>query len=183
MRVVVHHTRYYEWVPLPPDAKKPTEQQLRSKAIKPSASGGYFMRVAIDAKPGVGDHTLFLIPEQNIAQSILEHAIKSNEIIDRSAAAYIHITRIAPHHFHRSWVTKFEVEDSGPEDVAIETNDKGEVTKTASHLEILVTEHNALGNVADEDVGPLMTAYLKSTKNEDHEKHLTMRFGLKGGAS
>ena len=118
MRIVIHHKKNYDWMPVPAEVKTSGadwDSAVKSGKIKPSASGGWIMQVVRE----FDNFTTVGIPEAQIVAKIIHEKTRpegGRTLTRKQAVAFLLSENVLPHHAHRSWITKFEVHDDGPDE-------------------------------------------------------------------
>lgn len=205
MRIVVHHKKNYDWMPVPDDVKKSGpdwDSAVKSGKVKPSTGGAWIMQVVRE----FDNYTTVTIPEAQLVAKIIHEKTRpegGRTLTRKQAVAFLLSENVLPHHAHRSWLTKFEVEDDGPNEAlframmaphlvapraavkacAAHKYESG-VCSSCNHVE------HAKGvdgdpNLADEpnidpsEIGSHVLAYTESVNAEDHAKHLAAHFKIK----
>lgn len=170
MRVIVNVSKYYDWVPVPPDVKV-TEADVKAGRVRPAAnSTGYLMRVT-----KTGDtHTMCSVAESTIIALIIHEAMpqQGNQQISRKEAVGLLMARnIMPYHAHRSFMKSFEVDDDGPDEKLFRAS-------IAPYVEAL---HEASGTplIDPSEVEGLVSKYMERAAASDHVDHLHTRFNVK----
>ena|SRR5277367_3433398 len=166
MRIVAHHSKFYDWEPVPDDVKV-TVADLASGKAKPMARGaGYLMKVTKE----LPTHTEIMLPEAQVIAKIIDDKTRPSggrTLSRKDAVAFYLSEHVMPNHAHRTWVTKFEVQDDGPDE------------KLARAM---LGEHVTAGNIEASDLEAHVAAYMEKTSNADHGMHLTTHFKVKGAA-
>lgn len=160
MRIVVHVSKYYDWEPLPAGVE-PTESDVRALRVKPALDGRWLMRVTRAAET----HTTVLLPEHEIVKSAIADKVRNGETLTRHevVARYL-ASRVMPHHAHRSWFTRIEVEDDGPS-----------AELHAEHAQ----RHVDAGHIEMEDVADMLGAYMVPKTPTELAEHLHAHFGVR----
>ncbi len=162
-RIVVHHTKFYDWEPVPSDVKI-TDDDVKAGRVKQTRDGLWKMRVTKTVPDGASTHTTILMPEAQVIEKILHQRLRPDggDVCTRSEAIahYLQQNQL-PHHTNRKWLTKIEVEDDGPDE------------KLARAM---FAEHVKAKNLEDADFDEHMEKYLVK---EDHVKHLHEHFKVK----
>ena len=143
MRVVVYHSKHFDWAPVPPDVVL-TEADKRSDRVLPGRQGGtWLMKVTRE----LDTHTVITISESNIVHTLLHSDVRGMKLTRHQAIA-LHITRyVLPRHTKPQWITSVEVHDDGPD---------------ADCIRSLLAPH--VGESLDaNDVTAHVAAYLEST--------------------
>ncbi|HLY33908.1 MAG TPA: hypothetical protein VKQ07_05200 [Jatrophihabitantaceae bacterium] len=171
MRVVVHLSRFYDWVPVPPDVLV-TPQDLASGLAMPGREPGTFrMRVE---KPGPTYREMH-IGEHTILGKILDEKldVRRSGTVQTRKQAVAHIVglllddgRVA--HAQWSWITGIDVHDDGPD---VEHAKK----HFAPHLTAVHGRHGRVHMTAEEHDAHL-AAY---SETADVAAHLRSHFGVK----
>lgn len=163
MRIIVHHSKFYDWEPVPRDVEV-TPEDVAAGRVKPGARAGDYYLMRVVKEPEGGTYTEIRLPEHQILEKIIEDAIKRNQRLTRRQAVALYVSEhVLPHHAHRSWVTGVEVHDDGPsKDLA------------AAKLD----EHVAAGNIDAADHAAHLAAYLETADGAAHTKHLSDHFKL-----
>jgi hypothetical protein len=161
MRIVLHHSKFYDDVPVPADVKV-TPADIAAGKVKPAANGGFTMRVTREIPEGT--HSQINLPEYEIAAKVIEEKVRRNTTVTRKQAVALYLTEYSlPLHAHRSWLTKVEVHDDGADPAAL----KAELDR-----------HVAAGNIDPADVEEHMAAYTQTTTADDHVDHLHKHFRI-----
>jgi hypothetical protein len=114
MRILVHIKKVYDWEPVPADVKV-TPADIAAERVKPSASGGWLMKVT---KNFATETQVNLSEEQVIAKIIHDKTRpEGGRVLTRKQAIAFYLSEnVMPHHAHRSWITSIEVDDLGAPD-------------------------------------------------------------------
>jgi hypothetical protein len=165
MRVVAHHSKNYNWVPVPADVTV-TQPDIDAGLVKRNISGGWSMRVT-ETRDG---HTTFTIAESDIIGQIVFEKCRptGGRTLTRQQAVafFIHEMQLQ-HHCQRVWLTGFEVDDDGPD---------------AELCKAVLAEHVKAGNITEADADAHMAAYAESATADDHAAHLQAFFKVKAKA-
>lgn len=160
MRIYVHVSKFYDWESLP-EGVEPTEADVKSNRVKPALNGGWLMRVPKEMET----YTDIQLPEAQLVALIVQDAFKEGNFYDRCEAAGHYLARhVAQHHFHRSWITKIEVQDDGPVPEIFE--EEFERIRAANHLQV-------------EDHEPLLEKYTTEFTTDDLVAAFMARFNVK----
>lgn len=162
MRIVAHHSKYYDWEAVPADVKV-TEADVKAERVKPSGNGGWVMKVTRDKS----SFTTILIPEKQVVAKIIDEKTRPSggRVFGRSEAVAHYIAEhVCPHHAHRSWMTKFEVHDDGSDE---------------SIARELLAPHVEAGNLSMFELEEHVAAYLRPADAAAHEAHLHSHFKVK----
>jgi len=170
MRIVVHHDKFYDWVPVPPDTKV-TEHDIAARKVRPDAKGGGFlMRIEVGAK----SHTLITVGEHTIVGKIIhvycDFGKQGHVLTRQQAVARLLQENILPHHTNGRWMRHIEVEDDGPDEALFQA-------MLAPHLE---ADHGrGTGkNIDAEDAAALLAAYMTPHEAKAHVDHLHAHFRI-----
>lgn len=157
MIVVIHLGKYYDWEPTPVGVV-PEQADLLAKRVKPGHNGGWLMRV-----PKIGEtHTTISLPEAQIVHLTMQEMIRDRRTLTRSQAVNLYLSRqVMPHHAHRSWMKRVEVDDDGPDEALFRS---------------MIAKHVDAGNLEAEDVEDMVVAYLAPSS---HKESITTHFGIK----
>lgn len=170
MRITVHHTRYYEWEPVPEDVIL-TEQDVLAGKVRPAArqipnkprlwSGNWDMRVTREADT----YSEFHVDEASIFHAMFHRDVRSLRLSRKQAVALLLSKYAIPERFPEATATDVTVHDDGPHEDTIRN---------------LLAPHLASGLVNqaqhDEHVSKLLEHHPHHGKA--HEKHLRAHFGL-----
>lgn len=173
MHIVAHVTQHYNHESVPADFDMKSAEfatALKDGRVKPAARGGFLVRVTRK----VETHVHGAIPENEIMQRILHHALPQNgsQVMSRKEAAADYFTvRQLPSHALPTWVTRFEVHDDHKPD---------EAEFRAFLAPYVATTHAQTGDpiVPGEMVEPLVRAYLEESDALALQTHLHSRFKL-----
>jgi hypothetical protein len=116
MHLTVHSTKFYDWIPVPENVKV-TDADVKSEKVKPSGDGGWLMKVT-KAPPG-GTWTSVRMVEGQIIAKIIHDKTRpeGGRTLTRAQALAFYLSEnVMPHHAHRSWITKVELHDDGPDE-------------------------------------------------------------------
>jgi hypothetical protein len=164
MRIVVHHSKFYDWDPVPEDVVV-TQTDIASGKVKPAGrGGGWLMRVTKE----MDTHTEIQIPESQVIAKIIHDKTRpegGRELTRKQAIAFYLSEHVMPHHAHRSWVSKVDVHDDGPDEALFRA---------------ALAPHVAAENIAAEDVDAHVEAYMEPATDKDHIDHLHTHFKVKG---
>lgn len=175
MQLTIHLSKYYDWEPLP-DGVEPTEADIRALRVKPTANpvagkSSWLMKVT---KIGP-THTSVGLPENQVIAFCVGGWTQDKRVLTRAQAICEYVRRhVAPHHFHRKWVTDVELVDSGA--------DKALFEKT-------VGAHVDAGNIPtgtgedDNVAAEMLVAYLEDRGEPGLRDDLLAAFGVVGGAA
>lgn len=162
MRVVVRHTKFYDWEPVPSDVTV-TDADKASGRVKPAGrGGGWLMRVT--KEPEGGTHTEIHVPEHQVVAKIIHDKCRpeGGRTLSRKQALAMYLSEhVLPHHAHRSWITGFEVHDDGPDEQLARA---------------MLAEHVKSGSVPAEDVEAHLAAYKETADGAAHAAHLCAHF-------
>jgi hypothetical protein len=165
MRIVIHHTEFYDWEPVPDDVQV-TDADIRAGKVKPLARGaGWLMKVTKEIAGGT--HTQLNLPEEQILAKIVHDKTRpeGGRILSRKEAVALFVAEnILPHQAPRKSLTKFEVHDDGPDE-------KLARAFLAPHIEA--------NNIEKDDLEEHIAAYLEPTQAVDHVDHLHTHFKIK----
>lgn len=162
MRIVAHHTKFYDWEPVPHDVAV-TKTDIAAGKVKPSGNGGWLMPVTKEPKGGT--HTEIHIPERQIIAKAIHDKCRAEggRTLTRAQCVAFYVSEhVLPNAAHRSWLTKFEVHDDGPDEALARE---------------MFGEHVAAGNIPEADLEAHVAAYLEKA---DHAEHLAKHFKVKG---
>lgn len=161
MIIVLHHKQFYDDVPVEPDVKV-TPQAISSGKVKPAANGGWTTRVTRTIPEGTV--TTVALPEHEIAAKVIEEKLKRNSTVSRKQAVALYLTEYTlPAHAHRSWLTKVETHDDGPDE---------------SVLRAALDRHVEAGHIDPSEVDAHVAAYMEPASAEDHRAHLHAHFRI-----
>lgn len=169
MRIIAHHEKFYDWLPVP-EGTVVTDEDLKTHRARPAAAGGFLMKVPVSQET----HTEMLVSEEMLIQKIIsvycDHSRCGTILTRHEALQRILREHVLPGHAHPRWLTKFEVHDDGPNEAHFRA-------ALAPHLE---ADHGrAPGkNVEAEDVEELVRAYLEPLDADGHRKGLHAHFKL-----
>lgn len=162
MRVVAHHTKNYDWVPVPGDVQIKAEDYAAG-LVKPSMQGSPRMRITRN----VTNHTVIHITEADIVgQIVFERCRPSGGrmLTRKQAVAFFIAENVLDHHTQKAWLTRFEVDDSGHDETLARQ---------------VLQAHVAAGNIEAEEVDAHMAAYTESALADDHVAQLHKHFKIK----
>ena len=163
MRIIAHVTKFYDWKPVPENTEV-TEADIAAARVKPDANGGWLMRITVS----MPSSTQILIGEGDIAAVIFQAKMKDGEFLNRAQAAKKRIAvDTAKHHFHRAWISGFQVEDDGP---MVEAFEQEFNRLLAAHL------------VQEEDRAEMLEAYAHPFTNAELSAFFMSAFNVTGGA-
>jgi hypothetical protein len=157
MRVIIHHSKFYDWDPVPKDVVI-TDDDIAAGKVMPNRDGsGYRMRV-VKIPPG-GTHRTVLITEGTLIEKIIEEKSdirKAGRTLTRhQAAAALLMDQILPGNIELDWITRFEVEaDDGPSEELMRA-------KLDPHTKADHGRRRGRKNVPPEHVEDHVAAYLK----------------------
>lgn len=161
MRITVHLSACYDWVPVPPDVVV-APADVAAGLAKVGARGEHLMRV-----PKKGDtHTTILLPEQQILAKILHEKLRpgGGRILSRKEAVEQYVAEhCLATETQRPWIKGFEVHD-----------DQHELAEAPLHA--LLAPHVVTGNIPSAHVIPHRDAYLEKADAAAIEDHLTAKF-------
>ena len=161
MIIVLHHSKFYDDVPVPSDVKV-TPQDIASGKVKPSANGGWTMRVTREIAGGT--HTTIALPEHEIAAKVIEEKLKRNSVVSRKQAVALYLREYTlPAHTQASWLTDIKTHDDGPDEGVLR-----------AHL----ARHVEAGHIDSSEVDAHVAAYMEPTTAADHTSHLASHFRL-----
>jgi hypothetical protein len=161
MIIVLHHSKFYDDVPVPSDVKV-TPQDISSGKVKPSANGGWTMRTTREVKEGT--ITTVALPEHEIAAKVIEEKLRRGSTVNRKQAVALYLREYTlPAHAHPSWLTNIEMHDSGPDEQV---------------LRAALDRHVEAGHIDAADVAEHVSAYMQPATPEDHITHLSTHFRL-----
>lgn len=171
MHVIVHHSKYYDWEPVPAGVTV-TDADKAAHRVKPSGStGGWLMRVTKEAVGGT--HTVITIPELQIIQLIIGDAMRDRGWHTRTQAVAQYVARmVMPNHAHRNHISEnedgvaFEVEHDEP-DLALFQKVLALHTKSDSNLN---------GELSEEDAASLEELYSHPSTSDHHVDALHAHF-------
>ena len=115
MRIVIHHHKHYDWVPVPKDVVV-TEADKAAGLVLPSpnAESGWKMRITCERAEG---YTEVMLPEAQIHAYMMRAAIREGGAPTRAQAVAGYLSRhVLGVHTHRLWVTDVEVADNASAD-------------------------------------------------------------------
>ena len=140
MRLIIQHSKHYDWEPVPADVIVTDADKLSNK-VRPSASGGWLMKVTKTAD----SYTEVVIPEAALFHTAFHGDVRSLHLSRKQAVA-LHLTKyVLPNHTHSRWITNIEVHDDGPDEACIKQ---------------LLADHVAAGNI--DDVTLHLAAYMEA---------------------
>jgi hypothetical protein len=165
MRIVVHHSKFYDWEPVPADVVVTPADISSGKVKSAGRAGGWLMRVA--KEPVGGTHTMINVPEEQIIAKIIHEATRpegGRTLTRKQAAAFYVSENVMPHHAHRSWLTKFEIDDDGADEAMLRK-------MLALHVEAV--------NIEASEVEAHVAAYTEPATAKDHADHMHTHFKVK----
>jgi len=113
MRVIVHLSKFYDWVPVPADVTV-TTSDIQAERVKPASGGGWLMKVTKEATT----HTQINLGEHQVIAKIIHEKTRpegGRTFTRRQAVAFYLAENVMPHHAHRLWFTDIKVHDDGPD--------------------------------------------------------------------
>ena len=116
MHLTVHSTKFYDWMPVPDNAKV-TDLDIKAERVKPAGGGGWLMKVT--KAPEGGTFTMVTMPEGQIIAKIIHDKTRpeGGRTLTRAEALAFYLSEnVMPQHAHRSWITKVEIHDDGPDE-------------------------------------------------------------------
>jgi hypothetical protein len=121
MRIVAHLTKFYDWVPVPLDPAtgsqmKPTPADIAAERVRPSANGGWNMKVTRD----MPSHMTLHLSEADVVGKIIHEKCRpegGRVLTRKQAIAFYMAENHLPFHARKEWITKIEVHDDGPDPV------------------------------------------------------------------
>jgi hypothetical protein len=119
MRLVVHISKFYDWETVPSNVKV-TDADIKGEKVKPSANGGWMMKVT--KKPPGGTFTTVGMPEEQVIAKIIHEKTRpegGRTLTRKEAVAFYMSENVMPQEAHRSWIKKIEVEDDRPDEKMI----------------------------------------------------------------
>ena len=170
MRVTVHHTRFYEWDPVPEDVLL-TEQDVLSGKIRPAARqlpgkprlwhGNWDMRVTRE----LDTHTEFHVDEATIFHALFHKDVRALRLTRRQAVALLLSKYAVPERFPEAPATDVMVHDDGPDEAVFRS---------------LISAHLASGLLNQAQHDEHVSKYLETHSDHSaaHEEHLRGHFGL-----
>jgi len=114
MRIVAHVSKFYDWTPVPSDVTV-TQADITAERVKPASGGGWLMKVT----KSVPTHTVATIPEEQVIAKIIHDKCRpegGRTLTRQQAVAFYMSENVMPHHAHKTFITKFEVDDDGPDE-------------------------------------------------------------------
>jgi hypothetical protein len=166
MRIVVHHSKFFDWEPVPADVKV-TAADLAAGKAKPMFRGeGYLMKVTKDAPDG-STFTEVQISEAQICAKIIHDKCRpeGGRMLTRKEAVAMYLSEhTLPQHTERAWLTKVEVEDDGPNEALMR--------------EMLAPHAESATHIEPEEVDALVANYMQSATADDHVKNLRGHFRI-----
>lgn len=176
MRVVVHHTEYFEWEPVPPDVTI-TEADVAAGKVRPAARQmpgtdrlapvNWTMRVAKTAPNGT--HTEAHVPDEMIFHTLFHRDVRPLRLSRRQGLA-LHLAKyVYPERLPTSSITDVEVHDDGPAVAAVKA---------------LLDTHVAAGNIDASEHAEHMAKFTEShaphkSHADAHTEHLRTHFRVK----
>jgi hypothetical protein len=198
MRLILHHTKFYDWVPVP-SGTKITQADIASGRVKPDArEDRWRMRVAIEQPT----HTMIGLPESQIIAKIIYEKCRPDgmraALTRRQAVTAYVAAHTLPNHAHHSWLTGVEVHDDGPDEKLFRAivaphlvAESARVSGCKAHSyantakKCAACGHNEGVSVATEpNISPLdlqehLAAYMEPAKAEDFVEHLVKTLKIK----
>src|ERR1019366_8635762 len=144
MRVTVHLNKYYDWVPVP-EGTVLTDADKKSDKVKPAGGGGYLMQATKKGET----HTTVTLPEEQVIAKIIHDKTRpegGRKLTRKQALAFYLSEHVMPHHAHRTWVTKVEVHNDGPDE---------------KMMRVMLAPHVTAGNIPATDVEAHVAAYME----------------------
>jgi hypothetical protein len=115
MRVVLHLSKFYNWVPVPPGTVV-TAEDVRQGKVMPDRNGGHRMRITQQGPTTRECH----ISEQTLVNQIVmekSDVRKAGRTFSRrEAVAHLIMDTMLDGHAEWGWITKVEVHDDGPDE-------------------------------------------------------------------
>lgn len=162
MRIVAHHSKNYDWVPVPSDVQiKP--EDYAAGLVKPSMQGSPRMRIVRTAP----NYTTIHVTEADIISQIVFEKCRPSGgrvLTRKQAIAFFIAENVLEHHVQRTWLTKFETHDDGP--------DEGLARQ-------FLQAHATAGNLEAAEVDGHLAAYMETVSETDHATHLHKHFKVK----
>jgi hypothetical protein len=165
MRIVLTHSKFYDWVPVPSDVTV-TPGDVASGKVKQGASGRFLTRVTKDLET----HTQVNLPEHQIVAKIIDDKTRPSggRTLSRKEAAAMYLAEhVVPNHAPRPSLTGVDVHDDGP-DEALATS--------------MLQAHIDAGNIDAVDMPAHLAAYLSPATKADHEAQIAKVLKIKKGA-
>ena len=158
-----------DWEPGPQDVSV-TPQDIKSGRVKPSANGGYLMRVTRKAT----SENVTMISEETIIQRIIHEMMPNQGCVPhsrRDAIGQILARQVMPDQAHPKFMTGFEVQDDGPDEKLF----------LALVTPFTKVNHERSGQplIAPEDLEMLRVKYMEKVTPLDHVEHLHAKFSVK----
>ncbi len=205
MRIVIHHTKFYDWEPVPRNTLV-TPNDIASRKVKADGSGWWLM--PITKAPEGGTHTQVNLPEEQVIAKIIDDKTRpagGRTLTRKEAVAMYMSEHILPSHSHRAWLTGVEVHDDGPDEAmaramllphtVAETSRVNACKNSGKHAYAKGKEKdpNVCGicghqegaetadspNIDPADVEDHITAYTEPLDAEGLAEHLRVHFKLK----
>lgn len=173
MRIVIHLTKFYDWVPVPQNVVI-DPNDIASGKVMPGRDGGY--RVRVVKLPPAGKATTERtchVSEALIVQKMVHEKCDAKRA-GRSFSRREAVAHLIQDHLlddsDWSWIAGFEIDDDGPvESVARE----------------ILTPHTAAkhgkrpgNNIPPEHLEPLMARYMEPASAADHVDHVHAHFNV-----
>jgi hypothetical protein len=118
MRIVAHVTKFYDWVPAVDPTTgapiKPSPADISAERVRPSANGGWNMRVTRDMPSELGIN----IAESDVVGKIIQEKCRAEGgrvLTRKQAIAFFVAENHLPFHVKKEWIKSFEVHDEGPD--------------------------------------------------------------------
>jgi hypothetical protein len=169
MRVVVSVSKFYDWVPVPPDVKvEPSD--IASGKVMPGMGGGHRMRVL--KVPVGGTHRTCTISEADIIGKIVHEKAdvkRAGRTFSRKEAVAHLIQDHLLDEMDWSWITGWDVHDDGP--------DMEEFHKRMKPLTEVKHARRPGMIIPPEHYEAHTSKYGESTVAADHVDHLHAHYG------
>jgi hypothetical protein len=169
MRVVTQISSFYDWEPVPADVKV-TPQDIKAGRVKPSANGGYLMRVT--RKHPTENTTL--ISEETIIRRIIHEMMPNQGCVPHSrteAIGQIMARQVMPDQAHPKFMTGFQIDDDGPDEKLF-------LALVTPYTKVTHEQSGRL-LIDPEDVPMLLAKYMEKTTPQNHVDHLCAKFSVK----
>ena len=173
MRVITQISSFYDWESTPTDVVV-TPQDIKACRVKPSANGGYLMRVT---RKHPTENTTF-ITEEIIIRRIIHEMMPNQGCVPHSrmeAVGQIMARQVMPDQAHPKFMTNFQVDDDGPDEklflALVTPYTKVTHEQSGQHL------------IDSEDVPMLLEKYMEKTTPQNHIDHLIAKFSVKKSAA
>ncbi len=175
MRVVVHHTKFIEWEPVPADVVV-TQADQDAGRVKPNGRGGWLMRVVKTAKDGT--HTTVHVSEETLIEKIVHEKARldgGRTFTRKQALEALLRENCFPHTLVPTTISKIEIHDDQHE----MSEERFRAILAAKNV---VHARTGLPIIHPDDHDEHVAAYLEKADAAAHVAHLHASFRVKGAA-